>query len=82
MSTHADSSCPHCGADVQIEYWKTYQGVRPHGGYVTRSEVTDKSCDCEWTDEDFEAMRESETVHTQADRNFSSEEIHRSRYGY
>jgi hypothetical protein len=44
---------------------------------VTRSEVTDKSCDCEWTDEDFERMRETETFHTQADRNFSPEQLNR-----
>jgi hypothetical protein len=78
MSTYADSTCPECGADVTVEYWETYQGVRPHGGYVTRSEISDKSCDCEWTDDDLEAIRESETVRTKADRNFSPEEL----YGY
>jgi len=82
VSTDAKSACPQCGADVVVEYWREYQGVRPHGGHVTQSEITDKYCDCEWTEDDLEAIREAETVRTKADRNFSPEELNRYRHGY
>jgi len=74
MSTHTSSACPHCGADAEIEYWEEYQGVRPHGGYVTRSQVH-PTCDCSWSDDDLDALRDTESYRTKADRNFSPEEI-------
>jgi len=78
MSTYAKSECPQCGATVEVEYWETYQGVRGHGGYVTRSEIADKPCDCEWDESDLDSIRENESFRTEADRNFSPEEL----YGY
>ena len=72
-------ACPRCGADAEIESWEEYQGVRPHGGYVTRTQATDKNCSCDWDDGDYDDM--IERVHRKADRrarNFSPEQL----YGY
>jgi len=73
-------SCPQCGADAEIESWEEYQGVRPHGGYVTRTQMTDKNCSCDWTDDDFEDMAERASQQaSQRARNFSPEEIYDAR---
>jgi len=69
-------ACPRCGADAEIESWEEYQGVRPHGGYVTRTQATDKNCSCEWDDDDYDKMvsRAAQQAIGRA-RTFSPEEL-------
>jgi len=72
-------ACPQCGADAEIESWEEYQGVRPHGDYVTRTQATEKNCSCNWDEGDYIDM--IDRAHRNADRrarNFSPEEL----YGY
>jgi C4-type Zn-finger protein len=79
-SSYERVDCPRCGADAEIEAWEEYQGVRPHGGYVSRIQVTEKNCDCEWSDDEFEDMQSAAARQSsQRARNFSPEEIHRTR---
>jgi hypothetical protein len=70
-------ACPRCGADAEIESWEEYQGVRPHGGYVTRTQATDKNCSCEWDDDDYDDMMEHAARKSDfTPHNFTPEEIY------
>lgn len=80
MSDYAHVECPNCGAEVGLEFYRTYQGQRPHGGYVHRVEVTDVNCECDWSDSDWEQMQDEAAERNDPhSRNFSPEELHRNR---
>jgi len=56
MSETVYVDCPQCGAEVALRYHRWYQGERPHGGYVIDTDVTDRHCECEWSDDDWTTL--------------------------